>query len=185
MNTWNWLAHTVDWGDAPTLLATVGAGIAAFFAYKAYTIERIRDERAEGFQRRDQAEKVAVWRASTDPFTEASPVPPVLAVRNASSLPVYSMQVFGYRWGGPDTATNPAVKLDIGLTPPGDAPRLFALPTPGAFYVYAVEFRDAMGVFWHRDRHGVLAEGRHPDGKNVAFVAAELKPRKPTDRGLD
>ncbi|MGH3815999.1 MAG: hypothetical protein ACRDUV_26720, partial [Pseudonocardiaceae bacterium] len=90
----------LDFGDVPTWLATAGAGVAAYFVYRAYKIESGRDARAELGRRQTQGSRVAVWAelhddpASGEPFDAEC-----FAMRNASELPVYDVEVFSYRFG--------------------------------------------------------------------------------------
>jgi len=45
----HWMAHTVHWGDAPTWIAAVGGGVAAFYAFRTF--------RSQSRQVKDLAER--------------------------------------------------------------------------------------------------------------------------------
>jgi hypothetical protein len=157
---------TPNYGDVPTWLATLGAGVAAYFAYGAYRIESARDERQNDLMERDQASRVGVWPEQRDnPETGHPGEAEWIWLRNASELPIHEVRLYSYAFIHPDTNTvSPDSVYELGTVGPSDAPlgRLVRIATRES-YVYAVEFRDAAGATWHRDRNGVLAKGAVDD----------------------
>jgi hypothetical protein len=152
----------VDLGDVPTWLATLGAGVAAFYAYGAYTIESERDKRQSLTMQREQASRVAIWPEQLDnPHTGAPAEAECFWLRNASELPIHDVRVFSYSFRKPESDNvAPNSVYDLGIVGPTDhAVRRFVKFSPRDSYSYAVAFRDAAGAEWHRNRRGVLIEG--------------------------
>lgn len=114
--------------------------------------------------KQEQASLVAVWAERRDhPHTNMPGEVEVFRLRNASPLPLYNVQVFSHRYVDRETPVDDAVedsRFDIGTLPPSEAPRVeIAHVSPTDSFVYALEFRDARGNMWHRDRRGQLIEG--------------------------
>lgn len=156
----------LDYGDVPTWLATSGAGLAVFFASRAYRAEVARDQRAEAMLAQSQAARIAVWDGESidqrmqNPWGRESL--PRIMLRNASDLPVYEVRVFSYRFRWKEPAKiSPSGEWSVGVLPPTTEPlpRLAVEDKDADSHVYAIEFRDAAGRVWHRDREGVLHEG--------------------------
>ena len=153
---------TPDFGDVPTWLATAGAGAAAFFAYGAYQIESRRDAAQASRLKQEQATSIAIWPEQlANPYTDAPGELECFRLRNASPLPVHDVRVFAYGYEWPDVDhVQPAAYFDVGTVPPSDKPSVrYVEISPAVTYVYALQFRDAGGNTWHRDRFGVLVEG--------------------------
>lgn len=153
---------TPDLGDVPTWLATVGAGVAALFAYRAYKIESARDEMHALRLKEEQAASIAIWADRLpNPYTDAPGELECFRLRNASQLPVHDVRVLAFAFTWPNTEdVQPRSYFDVGTVPPNDKPELHMVEiSQSVSYVYALQFRDAAGNIWHRDRRGILAEG--------------------------
>jgi hypothetical protein len=156
----------IDLGDVPTWLATMGAGVAAFYAYGAYKIESERDKRQRLLLQREQASRVAIWPEQLEnPQTGAPAEAECFWLRNASELPIHDTRVFAYAYRKPESDDVTAESVyDLGIVGPTDtALRRFVKISPRDSYSYALAFRDAAGVMWHRNRRGVLLEGDMDD----------------------
>lgn len=156
----------IDLGDVPTWLATLGAGVAAFYAYGAYKIESERDKRQSLLSQREQASKVAIWPEQLDnPHTGAPAEAECFWLRNASELPIHDARVFSYAFRKPESDdVTPESVYDLGIVgPTGSALRRFVKISPRDSYSYALSFRDAAGLVWHRTRMGALVEGDMDD----------------------
>jgi hypothetical protein len=153
----------LDFGDVPTWLATVGATAAAIFAYRAYRLENQRDLVAADLMRRGQASQVAVWvEYKRHPRTGEPDGADCFLIRNASQLPIYDVLVFSYSYerSDPEQVT-PVARYEYAIVPPRPEPKLHIANADGNrfLWVFAMQFKDAAGTTWHRDRHGVLQEG--------------------------
>lgn len=151
-----------DLGDVPTWVATLGAGVAAFYAYGAYKIESERDRRQSDMAEQEQASRVAVWPEQRDnPETGMPAEAEWIHLRNASQLPVYEARLFSYSYSPPESEAATAESVfPLGIVGPSDKPQAhFVKVSPRNSYQYAIVFRDAAGVTWHRDRRGVLKKG--------------------------
>ena len=167
LDTW----RAIDWGDAPTWLATAGAITAAFFAYKAVGIESGRDEQRREAERSAQASAVAAWGtdqliASSTGWTGG------IRIQNASAVPVYEARVTIYdaqevkRGEFFPVAIPPGTqnltfrilfdkyKVDVRVPNP-DADGGRRLPDWATLRV-ALTFTDAAGSRWHRGTNGRL-----------------------------
>jgi hypothetical protein len=146
---------------ADTIVGVVGAsgGVAGFLAlWQNHTRAQAAARSQREQQRRQQADKVSCWAASNlalpDGYAD-------LYIRNASELPVYKVEVFHHRANVP---ANPVCRFDS--VPPGD-------PTTEEWMhewvgtswsrherpMSVMNFVDAQGMEWHRDRWGQLHEG--------------------------
>jgi hypothetical protein len=159
----------LDLGDLPTWLATVGAFIAAGFAYRALRVEQRRDDRQEIADARVQAECVAAWVIKGSGGLEESFR---IVLDNASRLPIFGVRVALAAADG-DQSRNIA---SPGVLPPGrrEFPIQFLdLPielaerdlgpsddgTTAALLDHLraiIEFTDAAGLTWTRDSSGIL-----------------------------
>jgi hypothetical protein len=139
---------------------------------------RAAQERAERREtdRRAQAARVAAWYGSwqTVIYASGKPIPgagDVLAsgavIGNTSGLPVYDVLVWFYMPTGPERGLSPQDARGVGaerrdVVPPGEThvyvPQLFKdLESAGSGgaqprWLVAIEFTDAAGVRWRRDR---------------------------------
>lgn len=161
---------TPDWGDVPTWLATAGAGVAVVYAVRAHRMERKRDDVAEALLLSEQARKVAVWGEAADPPHDESEgrFIEVLRLLNASDLPVYDYVVQSYLMEGNsdiEQATPDRVYGFGGDLPPSPQAekQYLSLARVDHSWAYAIQFRDASGRTWHRDRFGSLVQGPFPD----------------------
>lgn len=154
-------------GDVPTWLATIGAAVAAYFAARAYLAERRRDDVAADILRQEQASQVAVWTEYRDhPHTGEPEAADCFRFRNASQLPIYDVCVFSYSYDkSSDFKTAvPVGRFRLGTIPPSPDARLrIAYLNNRCRWAFAIEFRDAAGVVWYRDLHGVLRHSKFPD----------------------
>lgn len=158
----------IDWGDVPTWLATIGAGVAVWFASRAYAAEVARDRRAENLLAQGQAARVAAWADEAFDYGGQNEFGretiPRVFLRNASELPAYDVLLFSYvfDWRAPQDKT-PSGKWTVGLLPPTTDPvkRLPLEDADGTSHQYVMQFRDAAGRTWHRDLSGVLREGHY------------------------
>jgi hypothetical protein len=165
------LGSTVDFGDLPTWLATLGALIAARYAYRAYQLERARDQEALAKERRAPAEMITAWVGPRKPRDRSGHFEgPRVTVRNASSTVIYDVTV--------STAWNDGISESgfIPLIPPGqddtsvmvNAEQLSIIhdevtnaPEEGYDHLLQgvrvlLNFRDSAGVRWRRDPDGGL-----------------------------
>jgi hypothetical protein len=177
----------VDWGDAPTWLAALLAGIAGIVAYKVYRVESARDERAEAAQRerdaeqrRSQAIQISGW------YNIKSFGPRDLAgsawraqVFNGSDQPVYDVRIYFHHFENESNVWGPIVSAAkaIHVIPPGDEGH----KPPPEEILEAMEkrdvsrltisfaFRDAGNRWWQRKPDGILAELGGPPDVEVPF----------------
>jgi hypothetical protein len=184
---WDWLAHTVDWGNAQELITWVVAGVALVYAAKAAAAAHRTDVRqAEQLQElandkhRAQAEKVAAWHEwVTEPhvgpmrFLAAYHA---FAIRNASDVPIYSA------WVAASGRERKDLNVSVGyldVVPPG----IQHLPMD---YVgnrseitdlrprVHIFFRDAASRYWVRHLNGILEE---QDEETWIYETAALRAR--------
>jgi hypothetical protein len=155
----------IAWGDVPTWIAGVVAGltlaaaiVAAVMTARVYQLERNRDlyadaDRAEAAERdlRSQAALVSAWLDTSAPRR----VPAVL-IRNASDLPVYSCSLLLQGSDG--------LKLiaELQVVPPTSQPvELPAVNLPTDEHAstspVTLRFTDARGMTWQRDLSGELS----------------------------
>jgi hypothetical protein len=176
----DWYGDTINYGDVPTWLATLGAFIAAVFAYKALSLERDRDYSREKDEKRQQAEAVSAWigmpTSGSDVWTLFHPtelpegqLPPPLGVviGNASRQPVYDVQAFVHFSDGIDSRAGKWLLLGgLSVLPPNGQTYIEPeLEDDNAgpftyldwrFADVSVRFRDARGKTWIRDEAGFL-----------------------------
>ena len=170
-----WSAAIPNW---VTALATVGALVAASFAgwtaTRLYRTERERDERLERAERSWQASQIVAWASwakPTDPgialnLAGGRTSQVHLALRNASGVPVYDVQVF-WSCEGQALGDQPLPML----SPTGDHPHEREIKCKGVAELVqrpdraaridiraAIEFTDAAGVRWRRGGDGRLLE---------------------------
>jgi hypothetical protein len=156
-----------NWGDVPTWLgatASVGALLAAvaaaIIARRIYTIESERDRRAEldrnerrAAERRAQAEAVGAWADGSDESRTC------IWVANGSQLPIWDVVVRVYVPSEPGRELGKLVTMASRqvVPPSGGAVKLATVGPEANESLVEVEFRDASGVPWLRDRFGVLS----------------------------
>lgn len=156
-----------NWGDVPTWLAVIAAVVAGIIAFCVYRIESERDRHARGEVRRGQADRVAGWYGILDGSSERAG----LCLRNGSDLPVYALRMWLeyvlIRSDGTRQLNRSDAIDEIDVIPPNstqftDAPeaavRDILRDMGDAQCLVTLEFRDAAGVRWRRDRDGVLTE---------------------------
>jgi hypothetical protein len=170
-------APSVSWGDVPTWIAAVAAGLALYFATAAaravrrlLLVEQARENRREAADadrrtaaaRAFQADRIGAWHQTG--YYAAT-------LRNGSTLPVYDVAVEFVGTGGDlreqglldilppgdqtlgwtGTASSPqdgqTAHLQPGQIRPEEPPHLFRV---------AVTFRDTAGSRWRRDERGLL-----------------------------
>lgn len=167
---------TVDWGDAPTWTATVGAAVASFFAYRLFRVEARRDDSAARSAKEAQASRVAGWgeTAHRQWLGGAGPWSSCL-VRNASELPVFNLKMFAFEVERDDTGEPseylPRWARTLAVAPPdNDATRIW-LPTGHRHWDYAfvIEFTDCASQTWHRQVDGTLRSGPYTGHAEEAF----------------
>jgi hypothetical protein len=158
-------------GDLPTWLAAIftggafGAGLVVLNLQRRDLRERERNRLEDVEDRRkEQARHVSVWVDNISVVGDGTFV--VMGhYQNASNEPVYAMTVYvKSTWGpGPSVAQTP-----LKLVPPGDSGRvdvqtaLYPAPARDADPDHPpilATFRDAAGLWWKRDEHGVLTHG--------------------------
>jgi hypothetical protein len=161
----NWWATDAP----PTWFAFVAAVAAALLAWRAYRRESETFRReAEAFHRererekQEQASYVAVWPNKTDLRH------PSFGLVNSSSSPVWSVEVYAYRWQRGVKQHVKIGKFDVGVTPPHKAARYFRTGRGRVDYheygyLYGMSFRDSSYAKWHRTSRGELGEGPYPD----------------------
>lgn len=169
---------SINWGDVPTWLATLGAFAAAGLAVWAVRIELGRDRQRDLEDHRALAEGVSAW-------LDADGIPPVAAgaasrpacmIANVGSQPVYELHVT-VAVPGPDSR----VLRDMRVLPPAarevvplkerfeDLTRHLRLDDDGSALIsgwveefegmpLTVVFTDARGLRWRRNADGALEE---------------------------
>jgi hypothetical protein len=157
----------VNWGDVPTWLATLGAFLAAAIAWRTFRHERRRDQDGE---LRAQANLVAAWLVSQETHWLNDRTLGI-AIRNASELPVYRVDVHLYNLlecDDPDgrAAIGPddqPISFSLSVLGPSDEPLFFRWPSDAEVSSYGelwLSFVDAAGREWRRTPRGVLEPGR-------------------------
>jgi arabinogalactan oligomer/maltooligosaccharide transport system substrate-binding protein len=169
-----------DWIAAvSTYAAFLAAGVAVYFAWRAFRIEAKREARWELDQRSAQASKVSAWygtKVSQAPLGASELITQLSArtrrgvlLRNASEAPVYDVSVFVIVRD--ETRLNPEdvvwLTKDIGLLPPMSEPVFRSLeadiqtefPSDAEPRVQ-ISFTDAAGVEWIRSPYGQLREAK-------------------------
>ena len=155
-------APSLRWGDVPTWVAVLAAGLALYFARQAarsahalLRIEEARRTLRETSDRAAQASTIGAWHQES--YFAAT-------LRNSSDLPVYDLTV---EFLGPDGATWETGALTV--LPPGEqtlswtgtSSRHGAVGdtghevSPRDFHL-AMTFRDSAGVRWRRTGRGDL-----------------------------
>ncbi|MFI7578404.1 hypothetical protein [Micromonospora sp. NPDC049497] len=181
-----WLA-TAELGDVATWISAIAnvatvvlALVASLVGLRIYRIESGRDQRAEderreraAEQRRHQAASVSVWYAFV-----VAPVPPNIIrqrplmawaaqILNASTLPVYDVRLVFHGTGTTKASELAAAADPIRVVPPHQEPVTVAMPRALRTKVpysesdsieVSLEFRDAAGRRWLRDRNGFLLD---------------------------
>jgi hypothetical protein len=175
------VAPDFDFGDVPTWLATVGAVLAAYFAARAYVIETRRDAVAANLLRQEQASQIAVWTEYLPhPYTGEPEAMDCFVLRNASQLPIYEVHVFSFshKTFPQIEEPEPVGQFVMGTVPPTEKPILHKAYVDGnkLRWAFAIQFRDAAGVVWHRDTGGMLWETELPDAERFKrnYVVDEL-----------
>ncbi|CAN5304673.1 hypothetical protein BH09ACT11_BH09ACT11_12500 [soil metagenome] len=79
-----WSSTFPAWLEAlATVAAVIAAVYAGYYAYRAFGIERARDEQRDADKRSAQASEVAVWASGAGEFT----------ILNGSKLPIFDVTV--------------------------------------------------------------------------------------------
>lgn len=154
---WEWLAHTVQWGNAQELLTWLVAGAALFFAAKAANAaknaeirqnEQIQEIRSDKV--REQANRIAAWPTIAQTGSQ------VVMIRNASDLPVHNFHIVigGKGWPRYTEVKKvlPPTTSPVILT--NDANDQILLRSPSLSiedYSVSYGFRDAAGRYWIRE----------------------------------
>lgn len=161
----------VSWGDVPTwisavvsLLALTAAAVAAVQAARVYQLERSRDLRTEAelkkralIDKQSQAAQVCAWTAEVRDRVDAAPAV-LLAIRNASDLPIYDLVVSVLENGAP------LESVEFPVLPPTDEPARRPLASASVerrgtdLLAVRLDFRDSSGTNWVRNESGVLSE---------------------------
>ena len=169
-----------DWLAAlATLAAFVAAGIAVWYARRAFEIERRRELQVEDDRRMQQASRVAGWTrpllAVTDVETKFNAIQ--IWLRNASDVPVtqvkFSIYV-AYVLGNPGDPMLTALihEQKVTVLPPAEAPQELTIVDGKSLSLAAeywnlpvghepelrmrLEFQDASSTWWLRSTNGVL-----------------------------
>ncbi|MFI6266688.1 hypothetical protein [Micromonospora sp. NPDC051006] len=173
-------------GAIANLATVILAVVASLVGFRVYKIESGRDQRAEAdrrerseYERRSQAQLVSVWYGQSIQMEFASsgaeatkPVDKWAAhVLNASNLPIYDVLViFSPRYANTLKYLPPLLQSGIRewilVVPPHQGVLTVAVPdilaetglgkAGEAGLVVSLEFRDASGRRWLRDREGYL-----------------------------
>jgi hypothetical protein len=127
-------------------------------------IESERDEQATDDQRRAQASRISGWYGQT---VYRSDLPGgksrrfwKATVRNSSDLPVYDVRVEFHKvvaGDGPLPQSVEGTHKGVAVLPPGEDWQLDG-PDDDRDNAVALTFRDAAGIIWYRDAHGLLRE---------------------------
>lgn len=147
---------TLNWGDVPTWVASVGTVAAVSLALWQVRVDRVA---ATALLKRAQAELVAGWFAGDRGSASH------LAVRNASAQPVYEVIVsLVLNLGGGEGVPREYQRIFLEL-PPGT----FDVPVPSHWHSMSarpgveVAFTDRSGrVHWIRRANGALEETGEP-----------------------
>jgi arabinogalactan oligomer/maltooligosaccharide transport system substrate-binding protein len=179
-----WAASPSYLSDIPTwisavasLFALVGAGIAAWQAYRIYRLESARDaatrseqSRRDTLARRSQAGLVSGWwgYAGDGEPDRGDPRHWGAFVRNASELPVFRVTITIVNRASAELAES----FNLPAIPPAGEPVFHRLRGAGAQtrladwvragrvfdYRVVLAFTDSSGLRWIRDQHGALHE---------------------------
>lgn len=172
-----------DWLAATATLAAFGAAvIAARYAAGAFGLETQREARWVENQQRAQASMVAAWPdekyferdiSTVQIRRMVSMTKHGVYVRNASDLPVNDCEVTAVvtqvRPDYPEPVVWTPITQAIGLVPPSDEPRFYAIDSltdrlANVHEQHAVTieieftFVDNTGIRWRRDTRGQLSE---------------------------
>ncbi|MEW2382307.1 hypothetical protein AB0873_09475 [Micromonospora sp. NPDC047707] len=180
--TWPWqLGDVATWLSAFANVATVILALAAaVVGYRVYKVESGRDARAEldrreraADERRSQAALVSVWYGRSDtPMRDVGPWPIYVWggwIANASYSPIYDVRVVFHRpavenvtpggsWTGDVIKVVPPHRGELFVRIGDEAPEDLTDSEVQNDLDVSLEFRDAGGRYWLRDRHGYLHE---------------------------
>ncbi|WP_431792080.1 hypothetical protein [Microbacterium paraoxydans] len=165
-------AFSMQWGWNPdsvaamtTVLAAAAAVVAGLYAWRAYRLERAREDRASVAMKRQQAEMVSAWTVIQQGENGENYVE--LRVQNLGSAPVYEVTL-GIQLGSvcsyaaktrvvPPSGRNP---MEVRLTERGLERWLTWAKGPARKLAPYVEltFCDSAGAWWFRDTRGALVE---------------------------
>jgi hypothetical protein len=174
----------VEWGDVPNwvaAVATVGAliaaGVAALYAkgahdsaVKAYDLEVVRERDARLQRDLWQASAVDVWEDQTSGAGQLGRLFYGVTVSNGSPTPIRDVTI---SWYDPNTGSQLRGQLTQPLVPPGETfisratelripnpvPDVNGNPTfsePLDGFPITMRFRDSAGVYWLREKDGIL-----------------------------
>lgn len=159
----------LDWGNIPEWIGAVGTSGAVIVAlFIALSDERRRANR----ERREQAEKIGVWKTHQNDGGSAKSIEQsTIHVNNTSHLPIYDVVIsYGSAYGsGAKYAMGDDNQILVLKLPPGlhnIPPRNNPITKKSANHLnegVAISFRDSNGHFWRRDASGILQEtDMHP-----------------------
>jgi hypothetical protein len=156
--------QNIDWGDVPTWIGAIGtvlAVLAAIYAgvqaKRVYLIERRRDHQAEDDRRRTQAVAISGWVTESTGHSAASEWP-ILAIMNASTLPVYDLVATVTRSDG-TRLTSEKFPSVAPAQSPLQRPLVLQESAIGAEpLLISLTFLDASGLIWCRDSRGKISE---------------------------
>jgi len=145
-----------DWTTAiATIAALIAAGVAAWFAYKAFRLQEKQDQERIDANRRHQAERVVAWLNFDTANSDVE-----MWFFNGSQLPVWDLEIM---FLGVSRRRDQPIPLHIhkfGFQPPTDKPVMLAVVdhplADDQSRVPRVRFRDAADANWVRDKDGRL-----------------------------
>ena len=167
----------LNWGDVPTWLAMVAAGIAGALAAGVYRIEQRRDRELQAAQERSQAGQISSWpTADVQHAGLRNLVSVAITTVNLSQQPVYEvhlrveaprMTLFDIRLPvlppqQADRTSLPDAMIVAALegyepgTPNADATAAEASERAARNTRVDLTFRDVEGIVWQRSADGVL-----------------------------
>jgi hypothetical protein len=137
-----------------------------FLTYLLLRITRREQTAQQDEQRRAQARLISAWPADNDHDGDRPRDTVTVVLQNASHEPVYSLRAaVGKAWAGEEIGYR-NLRFDYIMPPKSKQEKVISVdwlrPPSGSQISPPVEliFSDAGGIFWHRDRYGVLTEIR-------------------------
>lgn len=170
---------TIDWGSLPDWIS----GVTAFFAlicaagaaWAALTqLKYIQDDR-----KRAQADRIAAWHSAVGTRTSEQGEPSIF-FRIFSDVPVYAVSAYVQDLDRGHGAVSVLEVKKPGALPPTARPLtrpLRSTNTSAATLGVGILFRDAGGLYWHRDSVGELHALNN--AKEFDLVLEDMRKHKP------
>jgi hypothetical protein len=171
----------VHLGDVPTWLGAVFTGLAFAAALWVLSLQRRDLRERDDDRRKEQARHVSAWPIQYKP---GSPLATLRgAYRNGSDEPIYNVYVYIKQRQGPVLVEGlVGTVLEPGHCHETDLPSFHPVSNGLNDLALLISIRDAAGIQWLRDEHGILKQVStgslpHPDPVNVLPGAPRLRRR--------